>query len=60
MFLAIVFSLVLDDKAASLSVISNKYRQDAKYLNRRSSYTKIALLILLVIAFLLFIRYKLW
>jgi len=45
------FVAVLDDKAASLSDLSKKYSKDAKYLNLRSSYTKIGLLIILVVAF---------
>ncbi|GCB78491.1 hypothetical protein scyTo_0020679 [Scyliorhinus torazame] len=32
----------LDSKASSLSSLSKKYRQDAKYLNMRSTYAKLA------------------
>jgi vesicle transport protein SEC22 len=48
---------VLDTKASNLSTQSQKYRKDAKYLNLRSSYAKIAAVIVVVILFLLFIRY---
>ncbi|XP_006011303.1 vesicle-trafficking protein SEC22b-B-like [Latimeria chalumnae] len=32
----------LDTKASNLSTLSKKYRQDAKYLNTRSAYAKVA------------------
>ncbi|CAG5117328.1 unnamed protein product [Candidula unifasciata] len=48
---------VLDTKASHLSSQSLKYKKDAKYLNMRSSYAKIAAVIVVVILFLLFLRY---
>ncbi|CAG5129708.1 unnamed protein product [Candidula unifasciata] len=48
---------VLDTKASNLSAHSLKYKKDAKYLNLRSSYAKIAAVVIVVILFLLFIRY---
>jgi len=51
---------ILDDKAAGLSVLSRKYKQDARYLNLRSSLMKIGLLVILVVLFLLYIYYYWW
>ncbi|XP_059179700.1 vesicle-trafficking protein SEC22b-like [Physella acuta] len=48
---------VLDTKASNLSTQSQKYKKDARYLNLRSSYLKVAAVIILVVLFLLFIRY---
>lgn len=48
---------VLDNKASNLSQLSSKYKKDAKYLNLRSSYAKIAAIVIVIIVFLLFIRY---
>ncbi|XP_025111643.1 vesicle-trafficking protein SEC22b-like [Pomacea canaliculata] len=48
---------VLDTKASNLSTLSQKYKKDAKYLNLRSSYAKIGAVVVVVIVFLLFIRY---
>lgn len=48
---------VLDSKASNLSTMSQKYKKDAKYLNLRSSYAKIAAVIILVVLLLLFLRY---
>lgn len=48
---------VLDSKASNLSTLSSKYKKDAKYLNLRSSYAKIAAIVAVVVVFLLFIRY---
>lgn len=36
------FSSALDSKASNLSSLSKKYRSDAKYLNTRSTYAKLA------------------
>uniref|UniRef100_A0A0B6Y766 Vesicle-trafficking protein SEC22b n=2 Tax=Arion vulgaris TaxID=1028688 RepID=A0A0B6Y766_9EUPU len=47
----------LDTKASNLSSASLKYKKDAKYLNLRSSYAKIAAVVIVVILFLLFLRY---
>jgi len=51
---------ILDDKAAGLSVLSKKYKQDARYLNLRSSLMKIGLIIILVVLFLLYVRFYWW
>ncbi|XP_041368399.1 vesicle-trafficking protein SEC22b-B-like [Gigantopelta aegis] len=48
---------VLDSKASNLSTLSQKYKKDAKYLNLRSSYFKIAIGVILVVFMLLFFRY---
>jgi len=56
MFYFDVFS-VLDDKARDLSMQSQKYRKDARYLNLRSSYAKIGVICVVIALFLLFLRY---
>lgn len=48
---------VLDTKASNLSTLSSKYKKDAKYLNLRSTYAKIAAIVIVIVVFLLFIRY---
>jgi len=48
---------VLDDKARDLSMQSRKYKQDAKYLNLRSTYAKIGAICVVIVLFLLFLRY---
>ncbi|KAI0228164.1 Vesicle-trafficking protein SEC22b [Lamellibrachia satsuma] len=48
---------VLDDKASMLSTQSQKYKKDAHYLNLSSSYAKIAAILVIIVVFLLFIRY---
>uniref|UniRef100_A0A8W8L466 Vesicle-trafficking protein SEC22b n=2 Tax=Magallana gigas TaxID=29159 RepID=A0A8W8L466_MAGGI len=50
----------LDSKASNLSVISQKYRKDARYLNLRSTYAKIAAIVIVIIVLLLFLRYTIW
>lgn len=37
-----VLLVALDSKASNLSSLSKKYRSDAKYLNTRSTYAKLA------------------
>ncbi|KAB7496923.1 Vesicle-trafficking protein SEC22b-B [Armadillidium nasatum] len=44
----------LETKASGLSVISEKYRKDAQYLNLRSTYAKIAAGGVLVLVFVLY------
>ncbi|XP_076034395.1 vesicle-trafficking protein SEC22b-like [Oratosquilla oratoria] len=44
----------LETKATGLSVMSQKYRQDAQYLNMRSTYAKIAAGAVVSIVFLLY------
>ncbi|XP_014669564.1 PREDICTED: vesicle-trafficking protein SEC22b-like isoform X2 [Priapulus caudatus] len=51
---------VLDDKASNLSTMSQKYKKDARYLNLRSSYAKIGAVVLVVVLFMLFVRYWLF
>jgi len=55
--LILCFVLALDDKARDLSVMSQKYRKDARYLNLHSSYVKIGAIIIIVVLLLLFLRY---
>jgi vesicle transport protein SEC22 len=50
----------LDDKASNLATLSQKYKKDAHYLNLRSSYFKIAAIVVVIIVFLLLIRYWLF
>ncbi|XP_062604938.1 vesicle-trafficking protein SEC22b-like [Saccostrea cucullata] len=50
----------LDSKASNLSVMSQKYRKDARYLNLRSTYAKIAAIVIVIIVLLLFLRYMIW
>uniref|UniRef100_UPI00358ECB47 vesicle-trafficking protein SEC22b-like n=1 Tax=Myxine glutinosa TaxID=7769 RepID=UPI00358ECB47 len=48
---------VLDSKASSLSSLSRKYRQDARYLNMRSMYVKVAVVALFSLMSILYIRF---
>lgn len=41
-FLCFLLPAALDSKASNLSSLSKKYRSDAKYLNTRSTYAKLA------------------
>lgn len=50
----------LDDRASNLASLSQKYKKDAHYLNLRSSYVKIAGIVVVIIVFLLLIRYWLF
>jgi len=50
----------LNDKASSLVDQSQKYKKDAHYLNLRSSYAKITSIVIVIIVFLLLIRYWLF
>jgi len=47
----------LDDKASNLASLSQKYKKDAHYLNLKSSYFKIAAIVVVFVVILLFIRY---
>ena len=49
--------LALDDKASNLATLSQKYKKDAHYLNLKSSYFKIAAIVVVFVVILLFIRY---
>ncbi|KAJ8011265.1 hypothetical protein DPEC_G00056360 [Dallia pectoralis] len=47
----------LDTKASDLSSLSKKYRSDAKYLNIRSTYAKIAAGAVFVITLIVYVRF---
>lgn len=47
----------LDSKASNLSTLSKKYRQDAKYLNTRSIYAKVAATSIVFIMLMIYIRF---
>ncbi|XP_078074050.1 vesicle-trafficking protein SEC22b-B isoform X2 [Mustelus asterias] len=47
----------LDSKASSLSSLSKKYRQDAKYLNMRSTYAKLAAVAVFSIMLIVYVRF---
>lgn len=51
------FFAALDSKAASLSNMSKKYRSDAKYLNTRSTYAKVAAGAVILITLIVYIRF---
>ncbi|CAH1787521.1 unnamed protein product [Owenia fusiformis] len=48
---------VLDDKSRNLSTLSQKYKKDAKYLNLRSTYAKVGAAVVIIVIFLLYMRY---
>lgn len=48
---------VLDDKAGQLRFQSEKYKKDAKFLNLRTVYAKYAVIGVLCLVFLIYIRY---
>lgn len=47
----------LDSKAGNLSTMSKKYRSDAKYLNTRSTYAKLAAVAVFFITLIIYIRF---
>ncbi|XP_041805205.1 vesicle-trafficking protein SEC22b-A [Chelmon rostratus] len=47
----------LDTKASNLSTMSKKYRSDAKYLNTRSTYAKVAAVAVFFITLLIYVRF---
>ncbi|XP_019733299.1 vesicle-trafficking protein SEC22b-A [Hippocampus comes] len=47
----------LDTKASNLSTLSKKYRSDAKYLNTRSTYAKVAAVAVFVITLIIYVRF---
>lgn len=47
----------LDTKASNLSALSKKYRSDAKYLNIRSTYAKVAAVAVFVITLIIYVRF---
>lgn len=47
----------LDTKASNLSTMSKKYRSDAKYLNTRSTYAKVAAVAVFFITLIIYVRF---
>ncbi|XP_068593840.1 vesicle-trafficking protein SEC22b-A [Cebidichthys violaceus] len=47
----------LDTKASNLSTLSKKYRSDAKYLNTRSTYAKVAAVSVFFITLVIYVRF---
>ncbi|XP_030061348.1 vesicle-trafficking protein SEC22b isoform X1 [Microcaecilia unicolor] len=47
----------LDTKASDLSSLSKKYRQDAKYLNMRSTYAKVAAVAVFFVMLIVYVRF---
>ncbi|XP_034071119.1 vesicle-trafficking protein SEC22b-A [Gymnodraco acuticeps] len=47
----------LDTKASNLTSLSKKYRSDAKYLNTRSTYAKVAAVTVCVITLIIYVRF---
>ncbi|XP_077412299.1 vesicle-trafficking protein SEC22b-like [Vanacampus margaritifer] len=47
----------LDTKASNLSTLSKKYRSDAKYLNTRSTYAKVAAVSVFFITLVVYVRF---
>uniref|UniRef100_A0A672PKX4 Vesicle-trafficking protein SEC22b-A n=1 Tax=Sinocyclocheilus grahami TaxID=75366 RepID=A0A672PKX4_SINGR len=47
----------LDSKASNLSSLSKKYRSDAKYLNTRSTYAKVAAGAVIFITLIVYVRF---
>lgn len=47
----------LDTKASNLSSLSKKYRNDAKYLNTRSTYAKVAAVAVFFITLIIYMRF---
>ncbi|KAM3604052.1 uncharacterized protein V6R79_005829 [Siganus canaliculatus] len=49
--------LVLDTKASNLTALSKKYRSDAKYLNTRSTYAKVAAVAVFFVTLITYVRF---
>ncbi|XP_054481955.1 vesicle-trafficking protein SEC22b-A [Anoplopoma fimbria] len=47
----------LDTKASNLTSLSKKYRSDAKYLNTRSAYAKVAAVSVFFITLIIYVRF---
>ncbi|GAA6222579.1 vesicle-trafficking protein SEC22b-A [Lates calcarifer] len=47
----------LDTKASNLSSLSKKYRSDAKYLNTRSTYAKVAAVSVFFLTLIVYVRF---
>lgn len=57
LFLWFLLTAELDYKASNLSTQSKKYRSDAKYLNTRSTYAKLAAGGVFFIMFIVYVRF---
>lgn len=47
----------LDTKASNLTALSKKYRSDAKYLNTRSTYAKVAAVAVVFLTLIIYVRF---
>ncbi|XP_034469673.1 vesicle-trafficking protein SEC22b-A [Hippoglossus hippoglossus] len=47
----------LDTKASNLTTLSKKYRSDAKYLNTRSAYAKVAAVTVFLFTLIIYVRF---
>uniref|UniRef100_A0A8C6WJ00 SEC22 homolog B, vesicle trafficking protein a n=1 Tax=Neogobius melanostomus TaxID=47308 RepID=A0A8C6WJ00_9GOBI len=47
----------LDTKASNLSSLANKYHSDAKYLNTRSTYAKLAAAAVVLLTLIIYVRF---
>lgn len=52
-----LFPSALDTKASNLSALSKKYRTDAKYLNTRSTYAKVAAVAVFFTTLIIYVRF---
>lgn len=52
-----LFASALDTKASNLSALSKKYRSDAKYLNTRSTYAKVAAVAVVFLTLIIYVRF---
>lgn len=56
-FVSLFPPIALDSKASNLSSLSKKYRSDAKYLNTRSTYAKVAAGAVIFITLIVYVRF---
>lgn len=47
----------LDTKASNLSSLAKKYHSDAKYLNTRSTYAKLAAVAVVLLTLIIYVRF---
>ena len=47
----------LDTKASNLSSLAKKYHSDAKYLNTRSTYAKLAAVAVVLLTVIIYVRF---
>lgn len=52
-----LFLSALDTKASNLTALSKKYRSDAKYLNTRSTYAKVAAVAVVFLTLIIYVRF---